>query len=206
MAPVSPPPHDFDPYDRDVIAPNRLVCTEAEFLRLTSGDVGVEWVDGRTSYLPSCTDKHQAVLGSLMTSLRGYSRSGGRNGRVMFLGFGVRTPRGLRSPDLLYLLEASDPRSAGLPTECYWDGADLLVEIVGPYDPDLDLVEKRADYAAAGVPGYWIVDPRPNVRTITVLTLDGGAYRGEPVGDGETVKSPLLPEFAVDVTACLDAR
>ena len=37
-----------------------------------------------------------------------------------------------------------------------------------------DLVDKRRDYAEAGIPEYWIVDPRGE--TITVLGLRRGAY------------------------------
>ena len=32
----------------------------------------------------------------------------------------------------------------------YWQGADLVAEVVGPDHPDRDLVEKRAGYAEAG--------------------------------------------------------
>jgi Uma2 family endonuclease len=42
----------------------------------------------------------------------------------------------------------------------YWEGADLVVEIVNRDDPARDLETKRAEYAEAGIPEYWIVDPR----------------------------------------------
>jgi Uma2 family endonuclease len=35
-------------------------------------------------------------------------------------------------------------------------------------------VQKRHDYAVAGIPQYWIVDP--DAQTITVLALDGKMY------------------------------
>ena len=41
----------------------------------------------------------------------------------------------------------------------HWTGADLVIEVVSPDDPDLDLVVKRQEYAQAGIPEYWIVDP-----------------------------------------------
>lgn len=49
----------------------------------------------------------------------------------------------------------------------------LVMEVVsgGPQDRKRDLVIKRAEYAAAGIPEYWIVDPES--RRITVLTLVG---------------------------------
>ena len=58
---------------------------------------------------------------------------------------------------------------------------------MSPDAPDGVLVEKRADYAEAGIPEYWIADPRD--ATINVLTLDGDSYvehgyvRPRPIGD-----------------------
>ena len=55
-----------------------------------------------------------------------------------------------REPDVLLLRDRSDQRRQ----DRFWLGADLVVEVVGPDDPDRDLVEKRADYAAAGITVY----------------------------------------------------
>ena len=84
-------------------------------------------------------------------------------------------------------------------------GADLVAEIVSPDGPERDLVEKRADYAEAGIPEFWIVDPRHD--TITVLTLRDGNYVEHGVFlRGQSATSPLLGGVAVDVAATFDAR
>ena len=71
-------------------------------------------------------------------------------------------------------------------------------------DPDRDLVEKRFDYAEAGIPEYWIVDPRDE--TITVLVLEGDAYVEQGAyARGDMATSPLLDGFAADVAAVFDA-
>lgn len=63
-------------------------------------------------------------------------------------------------------------------------------------DRQHDLVTKRAEYARAGIPEYWIVDPQE--RRITVLSLDGDAYREHGSwGPGQTADSSSLPGFAV---------
>jgi Uma2 family endonuclease len=49
----------------------------------------------------------------------------------------------------------------------------LVAEVLSPSNAGFDLVQKRHDYAAAGIPRYWIVDPQ--AKTITVLALPGGA-------------------------------
>ena len=164
-----------------------------------------EWVDGKLDYLPLPTPHHQAVGSFLYDELRDYHRDRGLPAAVRFTGLPVRIPayggnaRRSRYPDLALLLDKDDPRAAA----DAWNGADLLVEIVSPDNPRRDTEEKREDYAAAGVREYWIADPRPRSRTITVLSLADGTYDGTEYGAGESAASVLLPGFAVDVAACL---
>ena len=67
-----------------------------------------------------------------------------------------------------------------------------------------DLETKRQEYAEAGIAEYWIVDPKE--RKITVLKLEGSAYRlhGE-FGHGATVSSALLPHCSAAVDAVFAA-
>ena len=79
------------------------------------------------------------------------------------------------------------------------------MEVVSDDDRRRDLETKRQEYAQAGIPEYWIVDPRQ--ARITVLHLDGATYavHGDfPMGTQAT--SPLFPGFTLDVTAALSAR
>jgi Uma2 family endonuclease len=61
------------------------------------------------------------------------------------------------------------------------DPADVLmvVEVLSPSNSGIDLVIKRHYYARAGIERYWIVDQQ--ARTLTVLRLDGAAYREDAV-------------------------
>ena len=105
-----------------------------------------------------------------------------------------------REPDVLLLRDRSDPRCQ----DRYWLGADLVAEVVSPDDPDRDLVEKRADYAEAGIPEYWIADPRDE--TLTVLALRGEAYvEHGRYGRRETAASVLLDGFTAEASAVFDA-
>jgi Uma2 family endonuclease len=109
--------------------------------------------------------------------------------------------RKFREPDLLLLLDINDPRQG----ERYWYWADLALEVVSEDKPERDLVDKRFDYAELGIPEYWIANPF--AETITVLRLEGDAYIEHGVFKrGERATSVLLPTFAVDVSAALDAR
>jgi Uma2 family endonuclease len=76
--------------------------------------------------------------------------------------------------------------------------------VVSADKPERDLVEKRGDYAEAGIPEYWIVNPE--TETITVLRLEDTAYAEHGVfGRGAEAASALVPGFIVSVDAVFDA-
>ena len=67
-----------------------------------------------------------------------------------------------------------------------------------PEDRERDYIEKRRDYALAGIPEYWIVDPQEAV--IAVLSLEGKEYAEHGrFGPGDTATSATLPGFSVPV-------
>jgi Uma2 family endonuclease len=55
---------------------------------------------------------------------------------------------------------AEDGRVRGVP--------DLIAEVLSPNHPELDTIVKRASYARAGVPEYWIL--RPETRDVLVYS------------------------------------
>ena len=177
-----------------------LLRGEREYLRLTDHTNRViELTGGRVQELPMPTDTHQAVLLFLYLRFHGYLEPRGGVVRVVPLRLRVRAGV-FREPDVLLLRDRSDPRRQ----DRYWTGADLVAEVVSPDDPGRALVEKRADYAAAGIAEYWIADPRGE--SITVLTLRGGAYvEHGAFARGEAATSPLLTGFTADVAAVFDA-
>ena len=184
---------------REVLPPQGAWSDE-EYLWLTDRcNRLIEFTDGHVQELPMPTFTHQAVLLALYRLLHDFLVP--RGGVVMVAALRMRIRAGkFREPDLLLLRDRSDARCE----DRYWLGADLVAEVVSPDDPDRDLIEKRADYAEAGIAEYWIVDPRDE--TITVLMLDGDTYVEQGVYcAGEAAVSSLLAEFAADVTAVFDA-
>ena len=172
----------------------------------------LELADGRIEVLPLPTDEHQDMLQTLFLALLAYTRTHG--GKVHFAPLRLRIRAGkFREPDLLLLRDAADPRRGNR----FWSGADLVVEVVSPDGAERDLTDKVGervgcdltdkifDYAEAGVPEYWIVEPVAG--TITVLRLDGDRYATHGVfGRGMTATAATLPGFAVPVPMVLDAR
>ena len=181
--------------------PSQGTWSEDHYLWLTDRTRRlVELTDGRVEVLPMPTERHQIILLFLYRLFYSHLRERPRDGVVVTSGLRMRVREGkFREPDLLLLRDRSDSRRQ----DRFWLGADLVAEIVSPDDPARDLVVKRADYAEAAVPEYWIVDP--NSETVTVLTLAGNAYVEHGVfARGDTATSPLLDGVAVDVASLFD--
>ncbi len=189
--------------DPEIVAllPEQGAWSEDDYLWLTSHTNRlVEFTDGYIEVLPMPTEKHQAISAYLFLAFRILMQ--GIHGKAFYAPLRMRVaPRKFREPDLLVLRSGSDPRRGN----DYWEGADLVVEIVSRDKPDRDHVVKRADYAQAGIPEYWIVDPQRE--TITVLRIADDAYIEHGVfGRGTSATSALFSGFAVSVDAVLDAE
>ena len=175
--------------------------TEYLILLRLCGNRMVELADGRIEVLPHPTEPHHRVFGNLIASPEcGFRKQKG----LIIAPFAVRLgPRRFRMPDVSILLTDRSKRQH----EWYRDGADLVLEVVSDSDPKRDWVTKKAEYAAAGIPEYWIADPRD--KTLTIFTLDPGATEYREAGryaEGETAKSVLLDGLTADVTAVFAAE
>ena len=174
--------------------------TQAQYLELTSqSNRLIEFTDGRIEILPPPTQRHQTISQFLFLALYPFVR--GIGGKVFYAPLRLRIREGkFREPDLLLVTDTDDPRCRN----DYWLGADLVMEVISPDNPDRDLIDKRRDYAEAGIPEYWIVNPVAD--TVTVLILSEGEYGEHGVfRPGEQADSPSLPGFSVDVKRMLDA-
>lgn len=162
----------------------------------------VELVDGNLEVLPKPKTSHQLIVLFLLDMLRAFV-SQADAGLVLIAPLCVRVgPKSFREPDLVFMSKENVSRAG----EDFWDGADLVMEVVSPDrdSHDRDYIKKRRDYADAGIKEYWIVDPQ--TERITVLALDGNQYRvhGEFVS-GDLATSALLRGFATDVAATFAA-
>ena len=177
--------------------------SEAEYLHQEFSGL-VEFNNGVLEFLAVPSIVHQEVAGAIYRTLFQFVAERDL-GKVLFAPVRVRTvnlPDELkhREPDVCFLRRGRFDRQR----ENFWEVADLVVEVVSPDDPNRDWVTKLAEYAA-GIPEYWIADPRD--RTLTVFTLpDGGKEyrRAGRYAAGETAPSVLLEGLTVDVTACFD--
>ena len=167
--------------------------TEADYLVLDT-NLRVEFSHGSVEVQDMPTQRHQLLVAYLFRHLADFAAAHGL-GVVLFAGIRVRLwPGKFREPDVAFMLAGHDGRRG----EQYWEGADLVMEVVSD-DRDRDFLTKRREYARAGIPEYWIVDPHE--AQVIVLRLADGAYvvHGD-FGPGESAGSALLPEFAVAVS------
>ncbi|XRQ04171.1 Uma2 family endonuclease [Actinomadura welshii] len=90
----------------------------------------------------------------------------------------VTTPAGIRKPDVFAVSRDVARMALERRTRTYY-GPDLLLvaEVITPrtVNEQTDRVRKVDEYAATGIPHYWLVDlePRP---TLTIMELRGDRY------------------------------
>jgi Uma2 family endonuclease len=182
--------------------PEQGSWSEGAYLDLTDGTNRlVELVDGRLEFLPMPTELHQALVGFLNHALYDFVIAHGL-GLVPFPPLRVRVrPGRLREPDILFLKK----ENFGLRSNRVWSGADLVMEVVSPdpKDRQRDYEEKLAEYAAAGIAEYWIIDAQRQLVVVYILADSNYELHGE-FKRGEQAASALLNGFVVDVAALFD--
>ncbi|MBW8484310.1 Uma2 family endonuclease [Actinomadura parmotrematis] len=150
---------------------------------------GHELADGWLTELPGDL-WHDNAADQLREILKRAARQADADVHVAASAQYVVTPAGIRQPDVFVVARDVARLALEKQSRTYY-GPDLVLaaEIVTPRtaSEQVDRVRKVAEYAATGIPHYWIIDlePRPSV---TLLELDGDAYRtvrraksGEPV-------------------------
>lgn len=178
------------------LLPEQGNWTEEDFLKFHTNRMA-ELVDGRLEILPMPTWLHQLILDLLLERIKDHLRQSKCGGKVLMAPLPTRLfARTIREPDLLYV------KAENLPKEVrgYPDKIDLAIEIVssGEEARQRDYVDKRADYAKAGVAEYWIVDPDES--RVTVLTLVGAEYQlAQECRPGDNARSILLSSLEIPV-------
>lgn len=160
----------------------------------STADRFAEWVDGEVIEIMPASDTHQGLL-QFLSLLLGYYVKLLDLGVVRVAPYAMRaTPRGsAREPDLLFLSKDNAARR----TEKLLIGpADLVVEIVSDDSVRRDRDEKYHEYAAAGVPEYWVIDPRGGrTRADFYRLLPIGRYELFATEDDPRVESGVVAGF-----------
>jgi Uma2 family endonuclease len=153
----------------------------------------IEYDAGKLEFLTMPTRDHQQIVWFLAQSLKSFLLP--RGGDAWFAPIRVRVADDkFREPDLVAFLDKKDPRAENE----FFSGADLVMEVVseGSENRERDYIRKRADYEAAGIPEYWIIDPEQ--QTVTVLALHDGKYVEHAAGVSGRVGSALMAGFQIE--------
>ncbi|SCF29277.1 Uma2 family endonuclease [Micromonospora mirobrigensis] len=127
--------------------------------------------EGVLSIMPPPGYAHAIIAIRLMVWLA----QGGVSTELVAQAVGLRIPGrhggvGGRIPDLVVWCKAQAD-GVWLPT----DDVLLVIEIISPGSEGIDTVTKRSEYAASGIPQYWVVE-QDAAQTVTMHSLDGDRY------------------------------
>ena len=166
-----------------------------EFLDMGKTDGKWELDDGVLYIMPSGTRDHQFLHFQFGWHIENYLNGFDEPPAQFYQEMTTVLSRELRrapEPDIVIVCEGRPGVSDGRWVE---GTPDIVVEILST-DRNGDLVRKRQIYAEAGVPEYWLIDPRND--TVTQLELRGGEYGERAVlGAGDILTTPLLPGLSI---------
>ncbi len=158
-------------------------------------DKRYELLDGELVIMPSPKEIHQRLSMNLAVPLHVFVDENGL-GRVYLAPFDVvLTDTDVVQPDLMFV---SNEQSHIITEDNIRGAPDLVIEILSPSTAEKDRTFKRALYARHGVREYWMVDSL--AKTVTVLLLgEHGFELAEVYGEGQTLTSPMLQGFTLDL-------
>ncbi|MDB5304980.1 MAG: hypothetical protein JWM97_2529 [Phycisphaerales bacterium] len=116
--------------------PNQGCWTEQDYLSWGTNRL-VEFTHGDVEILPPPTQRHQLILIFYFDALRAFI-GGHKLGRALFGPLPVRLEPGkYREPDVVFMLAEHASRMG----DEYWEGADLVMEVVSDDGRQRDLEE-----------------------------------------------------------------
>ena len=159
--------------------------TWSDFIELDEDDPR-ELLDGHLVEIEVPTWIHEEIVSTLIEIIGPWARAR-KAGRVLASGYKVR-----RSDKRGYMPDVQFYRSENLPKGqlkgLERGHPDLVIEVISPSSSSKDRVQKRLDYAAIGVPEYWLIDPKD--RTLERQVLLDGAYLVVEAIEGNVIFQP----------------
>lgn len=142
-----------------------------DFIELDEDDPR-ELVDGELVEVEVPTRTHERIVAQIIALLSHWTWE--RNaGEVLASSYKIRIDeRRGTMPDVQFYRAGNLPHGQERGLE--QGRPDLVVEVVSPSSRSKDSVQKLHDYAAIGVPEYWLFDPE--ARTLERLVLREGTY------------------------------
>jgi Uma2 family endonuclease len=168
-----------------------------EFVAQIDESAHAEWANGEAIVFMSPKARHQALSNLLSTVITIFVEWFGL-GVVRAAAFEMRAIPGgpVREPDLLFVARGHLDR---ITEDGLVGPADLAIEIISDESLRRDRADKFYEYQEAGIPEYWLFDPRPRLQRADFYRLtESGIYQSiVPDADGR-YHSAVLPGFWLD--------
>jgi Uma2 family endonuclease len=168
--------------------------TYEEFLAWAPDGLRTEWTDGEGIIYVSNSDRHQALILLVVSTLDAFVKLFGL-GRVSMAPYPAKLwPDGPhREPDVMFVAAA---RLDQWTHQRYHGAPDFVFEALSEETAAEDRGRKRRELETAGTHEYLMMDARPNRFDFVFLRLDtGGRYEDVKPDDQGHYHSEVLPGF-----------
>ncbi len=173
----------------------------ADYLKWTF-DERLEIIKGRLFKMsPAPSRIHQKLSWEIARELADYLK--GKPSEAYSAPFDVRLPRKSKDdkqiitvvqPDICVICDAAkldDKGCLGAP--------DIIIEILSPGNNKKELANKYEAYEEAGVKEYWLIAAGERACFQYVLNAEGRYFAAKPLTTGDTVTTPILPGFSLNL-------
>lgn len=168
--------------------------THADLLAMPDDGKRREILDGELIVSPSPFLVHQVIVHRLLAVFDRYLERHPIGEMFLSPLDVIFSDHDVLEPDLIFVLN----EHRAILQDWLRGVPDLVIEVLSPGSISIDRGPKLKAYARFGVPEYWIVDP--DARAIEIYRQSAGGYElAETCHEGDSVTSPLLPEFVLPV-------
>ncbi len=186
---------------RSITIPRKM--TLEEYLTYDDGtDQRYEFDEGYLIFMPPATGQHELIISFLLT----YFSQAIQQQKLDLFAYAsgvefLTRPQQPRKPDICLISRQQAQTIWGV-SAILSTPPVLAVEVVSPESIKRDYQIKLREYAQAGVPEYWIIDPLQE--KITVLLLQKGDYLTQEFVGNQVVRSNLFPNWTIQVEQMLN--
>ena len=173
---------------------SRIKFTYEDY-RHTPEDKRYELLDGELIMVPAPRTAHQRASRDILIPINTFVAENDLGEVFIAPCDVVLSDTDVVQPDLLFV---SKERSHIINEDNICGAPDLVIEVLSPSTAQRDRTLNRTLYALHSVPEYWQADT--DARNVLVLTLENGGYKVAGIyGEGQTLVSPLLQGFTMDI-------
>jgi Uma2 family endonuclease len=170
-----------------------------DFYNRITEEEKVEFINGEIIYHSPVKFRHNMAAKLLLKLLDTFVQSR-QLGYVGYEKLMISLSRNDYEPDICFFGRAKAQQFS--PDQVRFPAPDWVIEILSESTAAIDRGIKWEDYAAHGIPEYWIVDPVAQM--VEQFGLQGERYELKRKSDTGRLKSLVLPGFEIPIRAIFD--